>query len=348
MKRNEDNVIYYNNENKRIFLGQCDKKYIGLYKSVFSSGKMYEESNGKDLFNFSKGDIMSFYCGLMRTSADSLNNINSALKRYTDWAITESLVADNMNHYSEVEYSNLASCVNGSAIERSLFSIERLLNYADSMWESAEDNLVNWCDLAVIYLIFEGIRGPHYSEILSLEFNDVYDCKVRTCTGRIVEISQSCQRFVDRARKDVDYVLPSGKRMPFLDDKIFRSYRKDQMNKELSDKDIEILEVRRLQRRLSVLLEKMGYDNVTLNSIIISGQINYVQQLANKANQPICDYIITNGCHEYVVERYGIKTWVGYKFYEKFRKALDSEISMDEATMFIEPFKVAGERENEN
>ena len=348
MKRNEDKIIYYNNENKRLFLEQCDELYIGLYKSIFSSGKMYEESNRKDLFNFSKGDILSFYCGLMRTSADSLNNVNSALKRYTDWAIMESLVVDNMNHYSEVEYSNLVSCVNDAAMERSLFSIERFLTYANSMWESAEDNLVNWCDLAVIYLIFEGIRGPHYSEILSLEFNDVYDCKVRTCTGRIVEISPSCQRFVDRARMDTDYVLPSGKRMPFLDDKIFRSYRKDQMDKELDDKNIEILEVRRLQRRLSLQLEKMGYDNVTLNSIIISGQINCIQQLANKVKQPVCDFIVTNGCHEFVVERYGVKTWIGYKFYEKFKKVLDSEIDIDEATMFIKPFKVAGVRENGN
>ena len=313
---------YYNKENKLAWLDTLDKKDNYFINSIFSSARIHEENNQTDLCNFTKGNILSFYTGLMSINPDRLNNINSFLKTYTDWCLLNELVNDGQNHYIEVTYNDLIQCVNKNALSKSYITEEDLINWSNG--NDIKGMIVNPCDLAVIWLLFEGVRGAHYKEIMDVEYSDfnIELSEIKLSTGRNLKISEACLNYIMKTKEVGSYVLPSLRELPFIDDKILRSYRKDQLDRDTKN---VITNVSQLNRRITKALKDLNMDNCSLNSIIISGQIAFIKQLAKEKKISVEEYVKLPECYQAVAERYGVKTWLGSRFYASHKEQFDKE-----------------------
>lgn len=321
VKANEKKQDFYNKESKLLWLNSFERENDYFVDSIFSSASFFEREIDLDLCNFPKDRILLFYSNLFSTSADRLNNVNSMLKQYTDWCLLNDMVEDGMNHYLEIDYEDLIRCINKAAINKSYITRRDLINW--SCVDNIDNSIINPCDLAIIWLLFEGVRGTHYNEILNVSYDDFNeeDNTVSLISKRRLLLSKECFDFVKKTENIETYVLPSLIEKHFIDNKVFRSYRKDQVNRD--DKN-DIILVNRLNRRVVNALKDLGVKNATLKSVIVSGQIEYIKLCAKQAKLNVEDYVNTGDCYKKIYERYGVKTFSARRFYasnvERFKE----------------------------
>lgn len=307
---------FYNNDNKLIWIETSNLKDKPLINTIFSYAKLYEESKGADICTFAGEDIKAFYEGFYSVSIDKLCNVNSYLKQYTDWCIKNELVPDHQNHFKNVDYVVLGDFISKDAVDKSFFTRDQLIQWAEEC--KRKMIMVNPCDLSIIWLLFEGVRGDRYKEIFDIEYNDIDPdtCIAKLSSGREIQLSRECVDFILSTKDIQTYILPSFRERQFLDDKIYRSFRKDQLDRDSRGSSNL---VKQLNRRLVGVMEQLDLKNTSLKSIIACGQIDMIKNLASKANKPIEDYIASQECYEAVYKQYGVKTWIGPRFFAKYK-----------------------------
>ena len=286
---------------------------------VFCLSCKIEDYYKKDLCHFSKDNIKDMYTSLRTPSINYLMHLNGLYKQYADWAIQEGITSDPINHFGEMELINFGECINQRSIEKSRITRLMLNEWAKGTGYFESRNL---CDLAAVFLLFEGIRGEHYKDLLELTFDDVnYDKHtVKVRNGSVVMISKECAEVLRNASKDEEYYLPNGKPMPFLDNKIIRSYRKDQLSEDRGT----ITKVNTLKKRISKFLEIMEIYDVNLGGIYSWGVVDYVTGLIKKNSVKETDiptFLNREGKRE-VCKRFRITNFDPKRFYEKYKNYL--------------------------
>ena len=321
-KEIKEKATYYNKENKCAWIEESGLKDIYLINTIFSSAELYEKSMGKDLSLFNQTEILDFYTSLGSVSIEKLYNVGSYLRQYTDWCIVNELVPDKQNNYCKIETEELRECLNKEAIFCTYFTRKQLIEWSKQSYRV--DTLVNTCDLAIVWLLFEGVRGPRYTDIAYIRFGDVdYEThKIMLPSGKELQLSKECTDIVLEASHEYSYILPSLRQRPFLDDRILRSFQKNQLEREGRE---PILLVRLLSTRIKWLMSELGMSSATLKSIIANGQIDMIKRLAKEAKMEVKDYILTPDCYDAIYNQYGVKTWVGSKFYAKYKDQLERE-----------------------
>lgn len=361
---------FYNMDNKMAFIeyygGIVNTKsdWEHFLISIFNKSERVETQQQKDLCNFSKEEISHLYRTFSSTNVDRLNNINGILRKYTNWCMSEKLVLDGQNHYEDFSYSNLASCVMDSYFENNAFTRELLIQWNEEVKktivayekEKTKDGLMwkeqysldkktnrkygvitgrlflNPSDLALIWLIFEGVRGKHYKELINLTYDD-FDFNnntVRLYDGKEMKLSDECMEMVAIASRMDMYVLKSGKRMPFMDRYVCQGYRRDQVDDEDiedrvgEDERAQILYVNRLSRRLNSALSDVKANKVSLNAISAWGQIDFIKTSMEKHGLDAKTYLYTVGGNE-LRERFGLSLMNVERYYLKYKKYIEEE-----------------------
>lgn len=315
---------YYEEERKNRYLDYRRENGQRVNdRTFFSVTVRTEEEKGKDICEFTKDEILDFYKSVLSTSVEYLLNMTSFLNQYTDWTIMESINPDGINHYKEIELENLNNCINRQAIDNSFISREMLNMFVDN-WHNGRYDCMNGCDLSIIYLLFEGIGGKRYEDILNITFNNV-DYKKKTVTilnGTEITVSDKCLELLKEASKDEKYYLPDGREFNFLDDKIVRSYRKDQVSYDTVN---PVSRIHTLRDRVEKVLNNLGIMNVTLKGIQSWGQVDYVKELIrlNKITPDnIREFVLSPECEKEFKVRFDKKNVVMNRFYEKYKEYL--------------------------
>ena len=120
--------------------------------------------------------------------------LNSNLGVYTEWALSENLIADNQTHPREITIELLNTCINKARINNSILTKEALKSIR---FVNAQDGFVIWC-------LFEGIKGKEFEEILNIELGDidVQNKTIKLHSGRVMKVSDE---FIDMAiRADIE------------------------------------------------------------------------------------------------------------------------------------------------
>lgn len=191
---------YFNQETKDRFLNHIDlSKYPPRwYERVFEKASLLESDKGRDLYDFSTMELLEFYKWLDIGNIASLVVLNSNLGVYTEWALSENLIADNQTHPREITLEVLNTCVSKARINNSILTFETLKNIR---FVNAQDGFVLWC-------LFEGIKGKEFEDILNIELGDidVQNKTVKLYSGRTIKVSDEFIYMAIRADVEDEYV----------------------------------------------------------------------------------------------------------------------------------------------
>lgn len=300
-------------ENKERFISTINveqypyKYWDNLFKKVEPIEEMYD----KDLFDFSKKEIVGLYKYFDTKSFDYLLVMNFNLIKYAQWALQEALIKDGQNHFSELTNEEIYECINKFGMEESIITRERL--------ESLLNTIASARDRFILIALFEGIKGKSFCELINANINDIdfNKKKMKLSTGRVVDISDTLIAIATEANLEETYVAASGKKTYKLYGDVgslYKSIRKDPS---------EANEIKIVGKIIRNILDTHGVSKyVTANTIFTSGLIHRINQFADQ-DDTTAQEVLSNEEHlEYLKNQYGYNKVLTYKFLFRYKNFL--------------------------
>lgn len=269
----------YNQELKELYMQREDERRIhpeGRLKKLFKHTAGLEMELHKDVCNFTVNEIERLYSRINSPSADFINDINSNLRRYTQWCDDNGLVRDGQNHFNEFYYEKILKHTNKAAFDYSIITREQMNDWIYLLY--------NPCDKFIIEALYEGINGIKLCELADLRTTD-FDFKEHTVvlrsgkgTKRKIPISEQLCRLASDAAME-KYFYPnngegakSGDRIKFLvdDTLILKNHPKSG----ICAGPATIAQRLRSKILRTAMIVDAPYLNPTV--IINSGRLNYV------------------------------------------------------------------------
>lgn len=130
--------------------------------NIFNKTEKFEKELGRDVCNFSTEEDLDMLQTMSSYSFESMSQMISVLKMYTDWCMVQGFVDDYQNHFMVIRPNQI---VNVSAIQMRVISPEML----DIMLQQLE----NPCEQFLLLALYEGIKGQAYSEISQMKRGDI-------------------------------------------------------------------------------------------------------------------------------------------------------------------------------
>lgn len=276
--------IYYNEEQKNRFLQSDELQETGyphltFFERVFISTCPYEEELGKDIYNFTTPEIQSMYKRIGFASVNIVANINSALRKYTQFCLNNNMVFDYQNHFAEFKPGDFPAYVSNNKKNR------RIITRKELLIQMAYLN--NASDAYALLCLFEGIDGPERTEILNLRTTDLDEenLTAKLCTGRTVKISRKLIDTAIEAASTDTYVAQSGRSIVFREDPtlIYKSFN----NAKEDTSDYQ--KGRKIYIRFKRNFTELGLETLTVSSIKDSGKIHMIREIAKEMNLDYSD-----------------------------------------------------------
>lgn len=297
-----------NEDRKAKYIELTMNKIIGQY---FEKVRPYEEKLGKDLAEFSTKEIMDFYKLIQSSSAAFLNNINCQFRLYTSWCQEQNLLFDNQNHYNELDYKLLMSCINLGLLKDKIITREKLL----SLLPTFEENPV---DQFIPLAIFEGICGDRCINLLSLREVDIQKGKYNLGNGFEIIMSPELITYGKRAAEEYVYYssASAGRRKAFVLDKNDDHIIKKVITHGGQDDEVHY---HTIQKKLRKMQDVLGISGFTVKALKESGRFHLVTKTMEE-NQ--CDVINAIYVNKNIEGIYGeIQSYKAYAY--KYGMALD-------------------------
>ena len=290
--------MMYNMEYKQQYLNSIESQNVNANKTVgllFRKIADYEDKLGKDLYNFSVAEIIKYYKSLCTPSLESLMIMNNQYLKYTARALSEDLVDDCQNHYSEITNVILSKCINLALADAKLIKRDDLLYILDN-------NLLNPSDKFLCLALFEGIGDKHNADFydLTLDNFDIENKIIKLSSGRELEVSDKLISYAIESAETYDYYdikEESESRMHYheQDNRIVKVFFNSNLN-------APIFNYRRsLYFRLVRIANATNMVSIGATTLKESGKLEYVINKANEENRSYMDIL---GDPE-VVKRYG-------------------------------------------
>lgn len=298
----------YNEEQKERWLESIDlKQYpVRYWDILFEYTKPFEEEFGKDVYNFNKVEIKSMYLRLNFTSYERAMVANYNLARYTSWAKEQELVVDGINHYKDINDEDLLSCVNLRQLKQSIVTRDDVIR--------ATQTATNALDAFITLAIFEGIRGKSCEDLAFLNMSDFNGNEVTLKSGKVLTVSDRLVRLAHETNDSNEYIKSDGMKQTLFGPHIIKvasiTYTKSGAE-ERSGRNIQELFFR--------AASSAGWsDQVSMNSLFISGIIDMVNRLAVENNMTGEQVIYNDELFEQVSYRYNVARPVRRRFILKY------------------------------
>lgn len=193
---------YYNAGLKEAFMETSTSKV--MLNNIFNISAPMEKSLNKDCCDFVLPEILILMRAFESSSAESLRVKISLLRSYTTFAIERNFSKDGLNHYDEVTTKDYESLIDKHKYNLQYFT-----------YDEVQKLLLNFSNARDQYLIlapYEGVYGKDLCEIINLTTEDLLpDHKIRTCTGRILQVSEQLYDIMQEAGRVDDYISSEGK-----------------------------------------------------------------------------------------------------------------------------------------
>lgn len=155
----------YNTELKERYLENFEDKKKVYIKYLFYNSSRLEHEYDKDLSSFSHNQFANFLIELNSKSRESLITYLSTAKQYMDYAISEGYVESLINIADTFNKESVGKYVNKVAQKNRYITRE--------VYEDLINNLTNAQDQVIFALLWEGLRGEGYCELVNLKEKDV-------------------------------------------------------------------------------------------------------------------------------------------------------------------------------
>lgn len=256
----------------------------------FNKTKKYEEELNKDLHDFTACQIIEYYKILNISSLDSLVVMNSHFSLYTQWCLQEDVVADQQNHFLELDMETLKECLNKEMFQRKIVSRKQVLSWCDQ--------LPNPKDQLVILGLFEGMKGKDFCDFVHLKPSNVIDDKfLSLSSNRTIMVSDRLIRYIKDSIIETIYYSSSGlqvKKMPLIN--------KGYVIKDYPNTKEDTTDYRKGRTIYNGIARSLNYvgvlDFMSANSICESGKLHMIKQRASELDMTPKEYIYSEHIKE--------------------------------------------------
>lgn len=264
----------YNEEIKEKFLSSYDRGTQGAYRNILNKAEPEEIRLSTDLYDFSLEDIKRVLYNIAPQTINSSATAGSVILTYINWAITNGLRNSNINPLVGLDEEFYMQFVQ---------NLKLYYSEDEIIW--LEEHLVNYQDIVIIRLLFEGV---HTEELLNLTKHDVdfNDNILRLKNGdqvRTLKVSDRALKFIKGAIEQEKYYFKNG----MINEDAKRSegdlvqseyvLRKSYTN--VKDKVIDKVDYHIISHRLIVIKELFDYHILTPIKITQSGMIKMGKDL---------------------------------------------------------------------
>lgn len=258
----------YNEEQKNRYLAIRESKGLPIepVKRTFKVCDEFQIKLGKDLYDFTFVEIKDMYKTLNGRTIQSLRNRNSSLKLYTEWALSENLVKDRINHYSEMTTKDYEDCMNIVAINNRYLSKEDVYNILDL--------IVNPCDQFYLLALYEGLGEGYNEDIVKLTLSDFDEDNLTVKIGNNTrKISKKLYYIAEEAANTYYYVSSDERRIKMVGEK------EDTI---IKDRGVVLqphLRVRKMNVRFIKIFKLAGIEDwISFSAISDSGKVNWIKE----------------------------------------------------------------------
>lgn len=274
----------YNEERKLQYIKQKEDGVVlaNNLRNAFDQFERFEEEYHKDICEWTSGEIIGFYKYLGTSYIQTLIQLHNALSSYANWCMINGLIKDNQNHFAEITSEMLCNCVDTTALHKLILSREEIL--------SSIKELINFCDQFIILGLFEGIPVTD-SVMKNVKLSDLDGNTLHLSNGRDLAVSDELVHIMRMADEEHDWISYSTKRkgaISYVEDGCIIRYtmRKNGIPYDMCSSTIVI------GARLRRAVKFIGWpENITIKSIMESGRIHMMYQLAAEYNISVEDTI---------------------------------------------------------
>lgn len=273
--------MIYNQERKMQFIQERKEKATisNNIMNIFELSSATEESYGRDICEWTSNEIISFYKYYSTASVQSLVQLHNALTMYTNWCISNGMVSDNQNHYTEINSIMLCSCINFVALRKMMVSREELL--------SLLRELPNYSDMFILLGIFEGIPAKQGC-MFNIKISNISGNKLTLPDKSVVTISDELKHIMHiAAEEDTHTSLPSKKKefeYEYTDgDHVLRHIKRN------SVRPNEVLVIGSRMRKCADYLDKPG---LTIKALAESGRMWEISKIMKEKAVSLEDAVI--------------------------------------------------------
>lgn len=304
----------YNQETKERFMESLDLAQYPprWWERVFEKTYIFEEEAGKDLYNFTVPEILAFYKFLDIGTLSPLIIYNTNLIKYGQWAMNQNLLTDGQNHFDEIDFETLTTCISIAKAKGAILDYKNFLYIVNN-------KIVNDQDKYVFFCIFEGIKGKDYQDIIDLKMSDINekDKTVTVGSGRTLPVSQEFIDICKAADQQKQYYnltdsLMTRDLVPSIT--IF----KEKHNSRGVDLNRTVYNT--ISRNIKAIDELS--DVVTAKSLRDSGMIYYLRQRAEKLGITVPDLIYSIDNWRDIADKYQFNTEAKSRWLLQYRDIL--------------------------
>ena len=301
----------FNEKTKKRFLNAVDLSQFpkSFWNNVFKKSEILEEQYNKDLYNFSKEQILIWYKLLDSKSLEYLSVINYNIIKYVQWALQESLIVDGMNHFAEITDDEIFECVNKYGLNSSIITKEELDNILFHIPSSR--------DKFVLLALFEGIKGINLDDVVNMKLDDINrsDNTVNLESGKKKKISNQLIQYAIESADEKCYDSISGRTYKY-EERPGHPVKVVRRNGTKSAGDV-------ITKVIRGEFDVIGVPRyVTFNSIYTSGLIHQINQFADQDNVSAAEVLNNPVYLDYLKNQYGHNKSINKRFLLKYKEFL--------------------------
>ena len=196
----------YNKELKERFITlKYAKSTQKMVSYLFQKTNSMEVQLNKDVYQFNNDEVAMLMNQLELGSTNSARSQSSYLKKYVAFCIQHGYLETKINLFDKYNSQNMDRYVNQIAKRKRFIKDEEELNKILNICKNPQDKVI-------IALLFEGVSGVHFEELVNLKKTDVEgNLLILTRddgTERILEVKDNTIKIIKDAL-DIDIYYPN-------------------------------------------------------------------------------------------------------------------------------------------
>ena len=290
---------------------------IASVRATMNRALEFEKKFNKAFYEFTEDEVIEMYKAVDAISIRSLQNINLILKHAARWML-HNQKKDISNVYDRITKDLIQECINTEKKEGLILSREQLVNI--------QNDLLNYTDKAILFLLFEGVGSKWLKELMFLDWNQVSrkDLKIYFRSGKVIDITPGDYELLHRAFQE-DELISFGTTSRISRVKSLGLYKSRfntlSDNDDITDEGSVERRYRFCQRRLMLISKDLGV-TLTSGGLQESGFLHYIKEGVQNSGLDFLEYIKTEECKA-LARRYDLFTElyvqvVKEKFYKYF------------------------------
>ena len=314
--------MYTNEQEIEDFLCEYKRSKIIIEtttRATLNRAVEFEHKFNKPFYQFTTEEALEMYKSVHAISVVTLQNNNLVLKHAARWFAYQYKKEVN-NTYEEMTKDQLGTVVD---VEK-----QRSLILSREDVEDIVEQLLNWTDKCIVWLLFYGVGGNLLKELTFMQWNQVNhsDLKVYFKSGKIIDITENAYDMLKQGFEE-DELISFGETNRIAKVRSLGLYkaRCNSLSDNDNPEDKTDLErrYRWVQRRLILISKDLGI-RLTSGSLQSSGLLYHLQQGVKETGLEFKEFTKTKYA-ESLARRYDI---LSEEFY--------SQILLDKFSMYFE------------